>query len=76
MKSDFKALLGNSLIVQWLGLSAFAARTGFNPWWGNKTLKSFMAEPKKKKTKAFLKKDRDWGWVNARTFFSQGEKQM
>ena len=27
--------LGNSLAIQWLGLSSFTAGAGFNPWWGN-----------------------------------------
>ena len=25
---------GNSLEVQWLALTAFTARSRFNPWWG------------------------------------------
>ena len=74
MKSDFKALLGNSLVVQWLGLGAFTARTGFNPWWGNKTLTSFMAEPKKKLKHPSIKIGTGGG--ECQDFFSQGEKQM
>ena len=31
----YKTETGNSLAVQWLGLSAFIARLGFDPWSGN-----------------------------------------
>lgn len=44
-------ILGNALAVQWLGLSAFIARPGFNPWSGNLDPTSPTALSKKKKKK-------------------------
>ena len=57
------------------GLGAFAARAGFNPWWGNKILTSFMAEPKKKKKlKHFSRKIRTGGG-ECHLFFRKGRKK-
>lgn len=48
-------ILGNALAVQWLGLSAFIARPGFNPWSGNLDPTSPTAlSKKKKKRKSFV----------------------
>ena len=49
----------------------FAARTGFNPWWGNKNLTSFMAEPKKK-LKHFSRKIGTGGGECQDFFFPKG----
>lgn len=41
----------NSLAVQWLGLSAFTARPGFNPGWGAKSLQAKQHDQINKKDK-------------------------
>ena len=42
---------GNSLLVQWLGLSAFTARPGLIPRWGTKMPASHEVWPRKKERK-------------------------
>ena len=48
---------GNPLAVQWLGLSAFTAKTWFNPWLGTKILQDVQCgQKKKKKEKNYVNK--------------------
>lgn len=45
-----KALLGNFLVIQWLGLQAFTAKdVGSTPGWGTTILKAIQCSQRKKK---------------------------
>lgn len=45
-----KALLGNFLVIQWLGLQAFTAKdVGSTPGWGTTILKAMQCSQRKKK---------------------------
>ena len=55
LKQEWK---GNSLVVQWLRLGAFTARSGLMPGWGTKMLHSQKTKPKKQEWK-----DKYWALV-------------